>query len=65
MILLALLAAALIVAFLLALAGIPVLALLCQITWPLLHLLHLVRARLAVRREFPRAFAQWTPPSVR
>lgn len=61
--LLAVALAILLALFLLALAGIPVLALLLQITWPICWLRNRRRARIAMR-EFDREWAQITHPSA-
>jgi hypothetical protein len=65
--LIAVAAALLVIALLLALAfgGIWLLALLCQATWPVRWLLHLVRARIAVWRELDRSRAKWMHPASR
>jgi hypothetical protein len=63
--LLAVVLAALLGLFLLALAGVPVLGPLQRLTWPIRWLVHLARARFAVWRELERSRAQWMHPASR
>lgn len=61
--LVSLLSALVVVLLLLGLAGPGAVALLLQITWPIRRLLHLLRARRAMR-EFDREYAKLTHPAA-